>query len=92
VKNTAPLAERVAVLDDQTQEMGIQVALFIFGLNPKGTSLPIAEDTLGAMYKHFSAKLHPDKGGDSRHMARLSEAYALLKKASKEAINEGEDE
>ncbi|NPA29005.1 MAG: J domain-containing protein [Epsilonproteobacteria bacterium] len=52
----------------------IHAALEILGLPPLVTLKEITE-----RYRTLAVKYHPDRGGDAEEMAKINEAYALLK-------------
>ena len=52
----------------------IHEALEILGLPPLVTLKEIT-----ARYRYLASQKHPDAGGDAREMARLNEAYELLR-------------
>jgi len=38
----------------------------------------ISKDDIKKQYRHLAKRYHPDKGGDSEEMERISHAYTLL--------------
>ena len=55
------------------------VALIHWALDTLGLPAMVSYEDIKKRYRELSKQLHPDRGGEEESMAKINEAYAILK-------------